>query len=172
MELAIDNPRDPLDLPVQFRFMCEEDIPDVCRIEQESFQLPWTSGAFLNELANNQFAKYTIMEYNHEVIGYGGMWIIIDEAHVTNIAVKEAFRGKKLGTLLLTEMQRYAAFLGVQKMTLEVRASNVVAQHVYEKLGFRFMGVRRGYYTDNGEDAIIMWVDLDLKDGDSLHDDV
>lgn len=169
--MAIENPLDALVLQVRLRAMCIEDIPAVCQIEQASFQIPWTSAAFHNELTNNQFAKYTIMELNHELIGYGGMWVIIDEAHVTNIAMKESYRGKKLGTMLLVEMQRVAVSNGAHHMTLEVRASNHVAKHVYEKLGFRFMGVRRGYYTDNGEDAIIMWVDLTNKHKGSLNDD-
>lgn len=146
--------------PLEFRSMRMEDIPAICEIEQEAFTTPWTSAAFHNELTTNQFARYMVMECAEEVIGYGGMWIIIDEAHITNIAVREKFRGKKLGERLLREMQQTAGFFGAVRMTLEVRPSNRVAQGLYEKLGFYGVGVRRGYYTDNREDAIIMWADL------------
>lgn len=169
--MALEYPIEQLESRIQFRAMRIEDIPAVCRIEQESFQLPWTAEAFHNELTNNQFAKYTIIEWNKELIGYGGMWIIIDEAHVTNIAIQSSHRGKKLGTKLLIEMQHIACSLGARHMTLEVRTSNAAAQHVYEKLGFRFMGVRKGYYTDNGEDAIIMWAELDSKKEGNFDDE-
>nr|WP_091173016.1 ribosomal protein S18-alanine N-acetyltransferase [Paenibacillus sp. 1_12] len=140
--------------------MCLEDIPTICEIEQEAFTTPWTSAAFYNELTNNQFARYMVMDSDEGVLGYGGMWIIIDEAHITNIAVRKNHRGKKLGERLLMEMQKTAVFLGAARMTLEVRPSNRIAQGLYEKLGFYGVGVRRGYYTDNQEDAIIMWADL------------
>lgn len=147
-----------------------DDIPIVCEIEREAFTSPWTAGAFHNELTNNQFAHYMIMDYGGEVAGYGGMWLIIDEAHITNIAVRDRYRGKKLGERLLTELQRTARFLGAVRMTLEVRTSNYIAQRLYEKMGFRSVGVRRGYYTDNHEDAIIMWADLPKQRRGSLND--
>jgi ribosomal-protein-alanine N-acetyltransferase len=137
-----------------------DDIPAICKIEQEAFATPWTTAAFYNELTNNQFARYMVMDLDGEIIGYGGMWIIMDEAHITNVAVREDFRGKKLGERLMREMQDTAGFMGAARMTLEVRPSNYVAQGLYEKLGFYSVGIRRGYYTDNQEDAMIMWVDL------------
>ena len=137
-----------------------EDIPTICEIEQESFTTPWTAAAFHNELNNNQFARYLVMECDGEVDGYGRMWLIMEEAHITNVAVREKFRGKKLGERLMRELQQTAVFLGAARMTLEVRPSNTIAQKLYEKLGFYSAGVRRGYYTDNREDAIIMWADL------------
>jgi [ribosomal protein S18]-alanine N-acetyltransferase len=150
---------------VSFRSMRLGDIDEVCGIEKEAFPTPWSEGAFQNELVNNQFAHYLIMECNDVVAGYGGMWLIMDEAHVTNIAVKAAYRGQKLGERLLRQLQETAVFLGAQKMTLEVRVSNLVAQKLYEKLGFRSVGVRRGYYSDNHEDALIMWADLEARSG-------
>lgn len=146
--------------PLTFRAMQLEDIDEVCRIEQESFPTPWTAGAFYNELTNNHFAHYMIMELNGEVAGYAGMWIIMDEAHITNIAVRAPYRGRKLGERLLRELSQKAGFLGAKRMTLEVRVSNHVAQNLYAKLGFRAVGVRKGYYTDNQEDALIMWADI------------
>jgi ribosomal-protein-alanine N-acetyltransferase len=160
----------PPEAALEFRSMRYEDIPYVCEIEQEAFTTPWTSGAFHNELSNNQFAHYMIMEIAGEVGGYGGMWLIMDEAHVTNIAVRDKFRGQKLGKRLLQELMHTASFLGAIRMTLEVRASNHVAQSLYGKLGFASAGVRKGYYTDNGEDAIIMWADLPKHRRDSRKD--
>jgi ribosomal-protein-alanine N-acetyltransferase len=145
---------------LEFRSMRFDDIPSVCEIEQEAFATPWTAGAFHNELTSNQFAHYMIMDIGGVVAGYGGMWLIMDEAHITNVAVRDTYRGRKLGERLLNELMRTAVFLGAQKMTLEVRPSNVIAQRLYEKLGFSAVGVRKGYYTDNQEDALIMWAEL------------
>jgi len=139
-----------------------EDIPEVCAIEVEAFTSPWSEQAFINELTQNQFAQYIIMEYDGRLIGYGGMWVIIDEAHVTNIAVTGEFRGKKLGARLLEELSKRAYRLGATRMTLEVRVSNEVAKRLYAKFGFEAVGVRPGYYSDNGEDALIMWANLPL----------
>ena len=123
------------DAALQFRLMTLNDIPDVMVIEHEAFTMPWTEEAFRNELTNNHFAKYMVMELEGRAIGYAGMWTIMDEAHITNIAVREAYRGRKLGEKLLDELMRTAAYLGMERMTLEVRVSNLVAQRLYEKKG-------------------------------------
>jgi ribosomal-protein-alanine N-acetyltransferase len=146
-----------------FRFMQVKDIPYICAIEVEAFTSPWTAEAFYNELNNNHFARYMVMEIAGQVVGYGGMWIIMDEAHITNIAVSLPFRGRKLGERLLIELQKTAVFMGTTRMTLEVRASNVIAQKLYSKLGFYPVGTRKGYYSDNNEDALIMWAELSQK---------
>lgn len=145
---------------LEFRLMQLDDIPDVLEIEHEAFTLPWTEEAFRNELTLNHFAKYMIMELKGQAIGYAGMWTIMDEAHITNIAVREAFRGRKLGDRLLDELMQTASYLGMERMTLEVRVTNRVAQSLYEKKGFKPAGIRKGYYSDNNEDAVIMWADL------------
>lgn len=144
-----------------FRAMQTADIEFICEIEKQAFTTPWTAEAFYNELMHNHFSHYLVMEWDHSVIGYGGMWTIMDEAHITNVAVAEAYRGQKLGELLMTMMMLKAIELGMKRMTLEVRVTNQVAQRLYEKLDFRASGVRKGYYTDNCEDALIMWADLD-----------
>ncbi|ETT50363.1 ribosomal protein S18-alanine N-acetyltransferase [Paenibacillus sp. FSL K6-1122] len=145
---------------LQFRFMTLADIPDVMEIEHEAFTLPWTEEAFQNELTHNHFAKYMVMELDGKAIGYAGMWTIMDEAHITNIAVRGAYRGRKLGEKLLDELMSTAAYLGMERMTLEVRVSNSIAQRLYQKKGFESAGLRKGYYSDNGEDAMIMWANL------------
>jgi len=152
------------DLPtpetVVFRRMTLEDIDTIVDIERECFAVPWTREAFYNELMYNQFAHYFVMLWQGDIIGYGGLWTIVDEAHVTNIGLRKAFRGRKLGERLFRELVAFASRQGMRRMTLEVRVSNVPAQRLYEKFGFRVEGVRRGYYSDNGEDALIMWADL------------
>src|SRR5690606_7189119 len=116
---------------------------------------------FHNELTNNQFARYIVLELADEIIGYGGMWTIMDEAHITNIAVRAQYRGRGFGEQIMRELMVAAACLGMRRMTLEVRVSNHIAQHLYEKMGFYPSGIRKGYYSDNNEDAMIMWADLD-----------
>ncbi|MEC0092658.1 ribosomal protein S18-alanine N-acetyltransferase [Paenibacillus macquariensis] len=143
-----------------FRLMTIEDIPNVMVIEHEAFTLPWSDTAFRNELMNNLFARYLVMENDGKPIGYAGMWTIVDEAHVTNIAILKAYRGRKLGERLLDELIETAANMGMIRMTLEVRVSNTIAQRLYEKKGFVSVGLRKGYYSDNHEDAMIMWADL------------
>ncbi len=91
------------------------------------------------------------------VVGYAGVWLMVDEAHITTVAVRRAFRGHGLGKILMLAMMDLARDLGAHKVTLEVRKSNAIAIKMYEELGFRQNGVRRRYYTDNGEDALIMW---------------
>ncbi len=144
-----------------FRAMMLADIDTIVELEQEAFTTPWTAEAFTNELLNNMFARYMVMELGGAIIGYAGMWVIMDEAHVTNIAVRAEYRGQGLGRRLLHELQRTAVFFGSAKMTLEVRVSNEVAQGLYRKFGFEPAGIRPGYYSDNNEDALIMWAELD-----------
>lgn len=148
------------ELKVGFREMKLEDIPQIIEVEHESFTVPWTADGFRNELKHNPYAHYIVMEREDRIIGYAGMWLIFDEAHITNIAVREKYRGMKLGFKLLQKLIQEARSLGADKMTLEVRVSNRVAQNLYEKFGFRSVGVRKGYYSDNQEDALIMWADI------------
>ncbi|MBD2847153.1 ribosomal protein S18-alanine N-acetyltransferase [Paenibacillus sp. IB182496] len=151
---------------IEFRAMELRDIPAICRIERESFSSPWSADAFRQELTGNHFARYTVMVRGGEIIGYGGMWTIMDEAHVTNIAVRGDWRGRGLGSRLLGELQRLAVHSGMQRMTLEVRVSNTLAQHLYKKHGFTPSGLRPGYYSDNHEDALIMWAELKPEHGE------
>ena len=150
---------------VTFRQMTIADIPAVVSIEREAFTAPWSPEAFVNELTHNHFARYTVMELDGEIIGYGGMWTIIDEAHITNVAVRSIYRGRGYGERLLRELQEKALSYGSAAMTLEVRVSNEIAQNLYRKLGFKASGLRPKYYTDNQEDALIMWADLTEEGG-------
>jgi [ribosomal protein S18]-alanine N-acetyltransferase len=147
-------------MEITFRQMTLDDIDDVLKIEHASFTLPWSRESFYNELVHNNYSNYIVMEWNGQVIGYCGMWLVIDEAHITNVAVLPEFRGKKLGEALMKKAMETAKELGAKTMTLEVRVSNHVAQSLYRKLGFLNGGIRKQYYTDNQEDALVMWVNL------------
>ncbi|MGJ7036689.1 ribosomal protein S18-alanine N-acetyltransferase [Anoxybacillus eryuanensis] len=147
-------------MDVFFRFMTLQDLDRIIEIEQRSFTLPWSRSSFYQELTNNPYARYIVMEYDGQIIGYCGMWLVMDEAHITNIAVLPEFRGKKLGEALMKQAMELARKEGAQTMTLEVRVSNIVAQSLYRKLGFLNGGIRKRYYSDNQEDALVMWVKL------------
>lgn len=145
--------------------MAEEHLDQVLAIEEVSFPTPWSRNSYLRELSDNQFAYYYVCLQGEKVLGYMGMWLIIDEAHVTTIAVHPEYRGRYLGKILLEELMARAVALGADKITLEVRPSNLVAQRLYRRVGFVPAGLRKGYYTDTKEDAIIMWKHLLDIDG-------
>lgn len=146
---------------LHFRPFTANDIPSLIEIEKLSFTTPWSEETFHHELTDNALAHYTVADYGGRVIGYCGVWLIVDEAHVTNIAVHPHFRGQKIGEGLLTYVMAMAQLQGAGKMTLEVRPSNKAALNLYKKLGFIHTGIRPRYYQDNHEDAWIMWVRLD-----------
>jgi len=137
--------------------MVKEDIDMVMEIERDCFMVPWSRDSFLIEIEQNKFARYVVAEKDGGIVGYGGMWLVIDEAHITNIAVHSAYRRQGFGRKILSELIRIAEREGVFRMTLEVRKSNDAAQKLYEEFGFQVCGVRPGYYPDNHEDALIMW---------------
>jgi [ribosomal protein S18]-alanine N-acetyltransferase len=143
-----------------FRMMTVDDIDQVMEVEHHSFTLPWSRESFYNEIIKNQFAVYLVLEDKGRVIGYCGVWIVIDEAHITNIAILPEYRGRKLGEALLGKIIEVAKERGAKTMTLEVRMSNMIAQSLYRKLGFQGGAVRKAYYTDNQEDALVMWVNF------------
>mgnify|MGYP001953974939 CR=1 FL=1 len=145
-----------------FRLLNVNDIDGILNIEHQSFTLPWSKEAFYNELTKNQYALYVGLEDEVEgkIIGYCGVWIIVDEAHITNVAVLPEYRGRKLGEAIMRKVMDVAREKGAKTMTLEVRLSNYVAQSLYRKLGFQNGAIRKNYYTDNQEDAIVMWVNL------------
>ena len=143
-----------------FRYMRDEDIDQVLEVEHASFTTPWSREAFYNEIHKNKFAVYIVLEDDNKIIGYCGTWVVIDEAHVTNVAILPGYRGKKLGEALMNKLMSVSREMGARTMTLEVRVTNHVAQSLYRKLGFQNGGIRKNYYSDNQEDALIMWVNL------------
>lgn len=144
---------------LNIRAMELADIDAVLAVEEASFITPWSRSAFVAEIEDNDLACYLVVEAEGQVVGYAGMWVILDEAHVTNVALLPAFRGRSLGARLMDALCLLAKALGAVRMTLEVRPSNQAAQRLYGKLGFVAKGVRPGYYTDTKEDAVIMWRD-------------
>lgn len=136
------------------------DIDEVLKVEALSFAEPWPKEIFYQEIKNNDFAYYFVAQLDNQIIGYSGLWSVIDDAQITNIAILPEYRGKKLGEKLFEYTCQQAMRIGVKRLSLEVRVSNVKAQKLYRKFGFVPGGIRKKYYTDNQEDAIVMWVNL------------
>ena len=141
---------------IHFRDLLPEDAEAVANIERESFPTPWSREDFWRE-ASNDFACYIVALDDAEIIGFGGCWISFEEAQVTNIALTSVQRGRGLGKTLMARLMRAAAARGAERMTLEVRPSNTPALRLYEGLGCAAVGIRKKYYQDNDEDAILMW---------------
>ncbi|GMG95679.1 ribosomal protein S18-alanine N-acetyltransferase [Tepidimicrobium xylanilyticum] len=144
-------------MEISIREMREEDLDRVMEIEAETFNPPWSREAFLLELTKNILAKYIVVLADGEIAGYGGVWLIIDEGHITNIAIDKKYRGLGLGKALLEGLIQICVDRNIRAITLEVRKSNEVAKSLYKKYGFIEYGIRPNYYHDNNEDAIIMW---------------
>lgn len=131
-------------------------IKSILNISELSFPISWSFESLKSEL-DNKFAKYVVLKNGNSIVGYGGMWVIIDEAHVTNVAVHPEARGHGAGDIIVEALFRICRKQKVTGITLEVRSSNFIAINLYEKYGFEKEGIRRNYYEDNGEDAVIMW---------------
>ena len=142
-----------------------DDIPAVHDIERMSFPAPWPPYAFRQELEANRMARYLVVRVGDDVVAYAGIWLMVDEAHVTTFAVLPTWRRQGVGGRLLLELLELAVDLGARVVTLEVRLSNAPARRLYQRFGFRPVGVRPRYYSDNGEDALIMTTDALDSDG-------
>jgi len=141
--------------------MVSDDVPAVYAIELATFPAPWTLDSFYYEVHENQYAHYVLaIDEDDSIIGFCGMWMVVDAAQITNVAVIESARGRGIGEELMREAIRIAQQNEMEIMSLEVRVTNTVAQNLYRKLDFQDGGLRKGYYTDNGEDALVMWVNL------------
>jgi ribosomal-protein-alanine N-acetyltransferase len=154
--------------------MREADVNTVQEIEREIFATPWPRNAYYRELASRASAHYIILrqegmvevpnrfrtpDFDPTIVGYGGMWRMYDEAHVTTIGVRADLQHHGYGRVLFAGLVQAAYDMGAKWITLEVRTSNDNAMRMYELFGFKVIGRRKGYYTDNGEDAIVMWSD-------------
>ncbi|TJX14905.1 ribosomal-protein-alanine N-acetyltransferase [Tissierella creatinini] len=142
---------------INLREMEIKDLDEIMEIEKAAFSTPWTRNSFEKEIKENMLAKYIVAEVEGKVVGYVGIWLIIDEGHITNIAVSKDYRGMGIGKFLMMGMIDFCKKQGIHNMTLEVRASNTVAQNLYRKMGFLDCGIRPNYYADGNEDAVIMW---------------
>ncbi len=139
--------------------MCLEDIPAVHEIERLSFTTPWPPQAYRTEIESNRLATYLVVRVAGSVVAYGGMWLMVDEAHVTTFAVHPLWRRRRIAERLLIELLDLAVARRAREATLEVRLSNLAARRLYEKYGFRPVGIRPRYYSDDNEDALIMTTD-------------
>jgi ribosomal-protein-alanine N-acetyltransferase len=138
--------------------MRQEDLSRVMEIERECFPVPWSESAYLTEISNRS-AYYIVGTIDSQVVGYAGMWMIMDEAHITTLGVAPTRRRRRIAEQLLIDLLDEAMRRGARRATLEVRQSNEAAQALYRKYGFAPAAIRRGYYTDNHENAVVMWVD-------------
>jgi ribosomal-protein-alanine N-acetyltransferase len=136
--------------------MTHADLAAVQAIEKSSFTTPWPSYAYRNEIETNRLAHYLVVRAGREVVAYAGIWLLVDEAHVTTFAVAPSWRRRRVGERLLIALLDLAVARGAREATLEVRLSNLAARRLYEKYGFRPVGIRPRYYSDNHEDALIM----------------
>lgn len=137
-------------------------IPAILDIEKESNTAPWSERSFRNEL-DNPHSIFVVAMLKGEVVGYGGIWKVVDEAHVTTVSVAASARRQGIGERIMLELLKRAKADGMTCSTLEVRAGNEAAIRLYEKLGYIDTARRRGYYPDNKEDAVVMWLN-DLQD--------
>lgn len=137
------------------RKMAPQDIDEIMAIEQEAFSMPWSKESYLAELKNH-FAYYTVCDVGGKIAGYGGIWIVFEEAHITNVAVSAEYRRQGIGAAIMLELEKQAREKKALRILLEVRPSNGPALKTYRKLNYLPNNVRPEYYSDNGEDALIM----------------
>lgn len=146
---------------LRFERLHEAHIPAILQIESQANGAPWSERSFRNEL-DHSHGVFLVAILDGSVVGYGGCWLVIDEAHITTVAVAEEHRRKGIGRRLMLEILELAKEKGMLASSLEVRAGNEAAITMYERLGYLAVSRRKGYYPDNREDAIVMWLhDLD-----------
>ena len=139
------------------RYMTEKDIPSAADLERRFFSVPWTEAGLRESFERPEYL-FLVVEEDGKVVGYAGLSQVLDEGDVTNIVIDEAYRGRGLGAALISALLEEGRTRGITAFTLEVRVSNQTAIHIYEKIGFRSAGVRKGFYEKPTEDALIMWM--------------
>jgi len=144
------------------------DLDALEELEQKCFATPWSRQSLEEDMTGNSLSTYLVAEIDGRVIGYIGLWRIVDEGHINNVSVLPEYRRRRAASALIEYMFDYGTTIGIKNYTLEVRVSNEAAIRLYAGYGFKPAGIRRGYYTDNGEDAMIMWRIFDpVNDADS-----
>ena len=144
---------------ITVKAMQRSDVPDVMSLERRCYTLPWSASAYITEIGNSN-ARYLIAKQADEsLVGYGGVWVVMDEMHITTLAVDPEMRGRRVGERLLINLINEGRKLGAERATLEVREHNYVAHRLYVKYGFADVAMRKAYYSDNRENAIIMWAE-------------
>jgi [ribosomal protein S18]-alanine N-acetyltransferase len=154
---APGQPGDPDALEVRITPMRRRHLRGVLRIEQQVYPRPWTFGLFLGEISQRGSRVYLVARVGSEVVGYAGMFRAVDDGHITTVAVDPAWQRHRIATRMLLALARAAIDRGCRNLTLEVRMSNSGAQALYQRFGFVPAGVRKGYYPETGEDALVMW---------------
>ncbi|MGZ6978209.1 MAG: ribosomal protein S18-alanine N-acetyltransferase [Acidimicrobiia bacterium] len=149
--------REPQPLTVHIVAMRRRYLRSVLNIENQVYPRPWTMSLFLSELGLRGTRAYFVAKIGRDVVGYAGLMVTVDEGHVTTIAVDPAWQRHQIGTRLLLAVSHEAIAREVDALTLEVRVSNTAAQAMYEQFGFSSVGVRKGYYAETNEDALVMW---------------
>lgn len=140
--------------------MQKSDVDSVLNIEEKAYgEHHWSKDSFLNELSNDLARYYSAFNSDNKLVGYAGCWQILEEVHITNVAVAPEYRKNKIGEALLKRIIDDCYKNKAKYITLEVRVSNKAAIGLYEKYGFKSLGVRKGYYQNNNEDALIMWTE-------------
>jgi len=135
-------------------------VNDVLKIEEQAYgEHHWSKESFFGELSNELAFYYSAFDLNGDLVGYAGTWHILDEAHITTIAVRPDMKRKKIGEAILNQILEDCYKDEIKYITLEVRVSNIAAISLYEKYGFKSLGSRKGYYQNNNEDALIMWTE-------------
>ena len=137
--------------------MTVEHIDGVLAVEEATFSIPWTRKDFEREMTENNLAIYYVAVADGKIVGYAGMWHVITEGHITNVAVLEDYRKQGIGDALMEQLEQVAMEKEMIGITLEVRIRNAPAQYLYHKHGYRAEGLRKNYYPDTHEDAVIMW---------------
>jgi [ribosomal protein S18]-alanine N-acetyltransferase len=146
-----------VELPVRIVPMQRKHLPEVLRIEHGEYVQPWSITLFTSELAQRATRRYTVATLGSEVIGYAGLMLVADEGHVNTLTVDGSWQHKGIGSLLLLDLSRAAIAAGARHLTLEVREHNETAKSLYMRFGFAPVGIRRNYYAETNEDAIVMW---------------
>ncbi len=147
------------------REMTNEDIGFIAQLEKKLFSLPWKEEDYRRELEENEFAHYYVMENDGVIVAYGGIWTLYDQAQITTIGVDKSFQNQGLGQILMKKLEEKAIQMQCELCTLEVRKSNFAAQRLYEKMGYQQVAIRKSYYSDNYEDALLMMKSLGGTDG-------
>ena len=152
-----EHPPPAAELPVQVVPMRRRHLRSVLHIESQVYPRPWTLGLFLSELNLHAARSYFVARAEGKVVGYAGLMLSMEDAHVTTLAVDPEWRRQKLGQRLMVVLAREALRRGATNLTLEVRMSNEAAQALYRRFGLAPAGIRKGYYVESGEDAMVMW---------------
>ncbi len=165
MKASAEPPASAAPLPVTLSHMKRRHVRDVLSIERQVYPRPWSAALFFSELAQRTSRTYLIALYQDELIGYGGLMCQLDEGHITTLAVHPDFQSHGIGARLLYALTTEARSREMRTLALEVRVANWAAQRLYSWFGFRPVGIRRNYYAETNEDALVMWID-DLQSDD------